>query len=227
MKIIWLGQAGLLFETNELKIMIDPYLSHSVEKVNSANYRRQPVNEQFFEIMPDVMIFTHDHLDHYDPETASRFLERKDKPMLVLCPMSVWGKVRQCGNGHNYVQFDVGTEWTEEHLRFTAVPAVHSDAYAIGVFIEDLRENKIYYITGDTLYNQNIFSYLPPRIDVIFLPINGVGNNMNQLDATRFAKRVGAKRIVPIHFGMFDDIRPEFTDDERCIVPEIYKEVKL
>ena len=33
MKITWLGQAGLLFDNGKAKIMIDPYLSDSVEKV--------------------------------------------------------------------------------------------------------------------------------------------------------------------------------------------------
>ena len=74
MKITWLGQAGLLFEKNGFKFMIDPYLSDSVKKVNSKNYRRVPVKESIFEIKPDVMIFTHNHLDHYDPETVKHFL---------------------------------------------------------------------------------------------------------------------------------------------------------
>lgn len=34
MEITWLGQAGLLFEKDNYKIMIDPYLSDSVEKIN-------------------------------------------------------------------------------------------------------------------------------------------------------------------------------------------------
>ena len=48
MKITWLGQAGLLFEKDEFKIMIDPYLSGSVEKINPKNYRRVAVDEGFF-----------------------------------------------------------------------------------------------------------------------------------------------------------------------------------
>ena len=40
MKIIWLGQAGLLFIKDDFKIMIDPYLSDSVKKINPKNYRR-------------------------------------------------------------------------------------------------------------------------------------------------------------------------------------------
>ena len=76
MKITWLGQAGLLFSNGKAKIMVDPYLSNSVEKVVPLNYRRVPVKEEFLSVTPDVMIFTHDHLDHYDPETAPIFLER-------------------------------------------------------------------------------------------------------------------------------------------------------
>ena len=34
MKITWLGQAGLLIQTQGVKVMIDPYLSDSVEKIN-------------------------------------------------------------------------------------------------------------------------------------------------------------------------------------------------
>ena len=30
MKITWLGQAGLLFETEGMRIVVDPYLSNSV-----------------------------------------------------------------------------------------------------------------------------------------------------------------------------------------------------
>ena len=103
MKITWLGQAGLLFDNGKTKIMIDPYLSNSVEKYEPKNYRIQPVNEDFLKVTPDVMIFTHDHLDHYDPETAPVFLRREEKRMTVLAPASVWKKARQEGGGHTHM----------------------------------------------------------------------------------------------------------------------------
>ena len=203
MKITWLGQAGLLFDNGKVKIMVDPYLSNSVEKVEPLNYRRVPVKEEFLSVTPDVMIFTHDHLDHYDPETAPIFLERKEKRMTVLSPSSVWQKARAF-KAHNNVQFNRGTSWTEYGFRFTAVKAEHSDVHAIGALIEELDTAKIFYVVGDTLYNEAIFADLPENIDIIFLPVNGVGNNMNEEDAVRFFKKSGAKAAVHYHVGMFD-----------------------
>ena len=227
MKITWLGQAGLLFEGAGLTVMIDPYLSDCVGKKNPALSRRVPVEERFFDLLPDVMIFTHDHLDHYDPETAPRFFSKTEKKMVVLCPTSVWQKAREHGGGHNYVEFNRYTEWTEGGLRFSAVKAAHSDPFAIGVLIEDRNEDRVYYVTGDTLYNREILHDLPEHIDVIFLPVNGAGNNMNMTDAARFVKASGAKLAVPLHCGLFDSLNLHDFPTEEKVVPNFYKEIEL
>lgn len=224
MKITWLGQAGLLFETDKLKIMIDPYLSDSVEKINPKNYRRVPVDESLFDIRPDVMIFTHNHLDHYDPETVTRFI-RDDTDVLVLAPTSVWNEVRRLGGDNNYVKLDRHTQWTEQGVRFTAVKAEHSDISPIGVIIDD--GEKKYYVTGDTLYNEEIFEDIPDGIFALFLPVNGVGNNMNMTDAKRFCERVRPQIAVPMHCGLFDEKDMNDFKYEPKVVPEIYKEIKL
>lgn len=227
MKFTWLGQAGLLFEKGNTKIIIDPYLSNSVEKINPENYRRVAIDESFFDVNPDVMIFTHDHLDHFDPETAEKFLCKEQKPILVLSPSSVWQKAREYKGEHNYVLFNSVTEWTEGNFLFKAVFAEHSDPCAIGVIIEDLVENKTYYVTGDTLYSERIFSSLPKSVDYLFLPINGTGNNMNICDAERFAKRVGASFVIPIHYGMFDNLNPDVMKVKGLRILEIYKKTTL
>ena len=224
MKITYLGQAGLLFEKDGFKIMIDPYLSDSVEKINPKNYRRVPVDESFLKIKPDVMIFTHNHLDHYDPETVSHFIDENSNTT-VLAPKSVWDEVRKIGGNNNYILFNHHTEWTEKGIRFTAVKAEHSDITPIGVIIDD-GERK-YYVTGDTLYNEDIFADIPSDIYALFLPVNGVGNNMNMTDAARFAKRINAERTVPIHIGMFDELAADEFDCKNRVIPEIYKEAIL
>ena len=221
MKITWLGQAGLLFDKDGFKIMVDPYLSDSVEEINPKNFRRVPVNEELFSIKPDMLIFTHNHLDHYDPKTVDRYINNK---MTVLAPKSVWDEVRKYGGDNNYVLFNRHTTWTENNIKFTAVKAEHSDITPIGIIIDD--GDKKYYITGDTLYNDEIFADIPNDIYCVFLPVNGVGNNMNMIDAERFCERINTEIAVPIHWGMFDEIDvSKFNYDK--VVPKIYEEIAL
>lgn len=224
MKITWIGQAGLVFEADGTTIIVDPYLSDSVVKVNPANYRRIAVDESFLKIQPDVFLCTHNHLDHLDPETVPYYMN-SEKPVLVLSPKSVWDELRKFGGNNNYVMFNRGTVWTYKEFKFTAVAAEHSDDYAIGIIID--YKGKTYYITGDTLYNKKIFKHLPNDIDVIFLPINGVGNNMNMTDAAKFAKKTKAKTVVPVHWGMFDELTPNGMNCDNIVIPEIYKEIRL
>ena len=224
MKTTWLGQAGLLIEHGDIKIIVDPYLSNSCEKLNPDSYRRVAVDERFLKIKPDVLLLTHNHLDHTDPETLPHYLE-KFSGITVLAPFSSWNEVRKYGNGNNYVMFNRHTTWTEKGITFTAVKAEHSDREAIGIILDD--GTKKYYITGDTLYNEEIFADIPDDIYAVFIPINGVGNNLNLKDAANFAKRVGAKKTVPLHFGMFDEIDPHNFECENRVIPEIYKEVVL
>lgn len=223
MKVTWLGQAGLLLDNGKYKIMIDPYLSDAVAKIDPGKFRRMPIKPEIFAVEPDVLIFTHDHLDHYDPETASVFLGQNRRPATVLCPFSVWQKVRCFGGPHNYVLFDRHTQWTEFGFRFEAVKAAHSDPFAIGVVINDLEKSKAYYITGDTLYNSEIFADLPENLEAVFLPINGVGNNMNAEDALRFFRQCGAKSAAAYHVGMFDHISPADLGAGNQIILETYR----
>lgn len=224
MKITWLGQAGLLMETEGTVILIDPYLSDSVAAVNPKNKRRVEVDARFLQIRPDVLICTHNHLDHTDPETLKHYLDR-DGGITVLAPEAAWQETRKFGHDHNYVRFNRHTQWTHRNIRFTAVKAEHSDVHPIGVIIE--AEGNVLYVTGDTLYNTDIFPDLPERIDVVFLPVNGVGNNMNMEDAKRFCRRIGARKAVPMHCGLFDSIDMEQFGYEPKVVPVIYEEIAL
>lgn len=42
------------------------------------------------------MIFTHNHLDHYNPQTVSRFITAGTN-IVVLAPASVWNEARKIG----------------------------------------------------------------------------------------------------------------------------------
>ena len=129
------------------------------------------------------------------------------------------------GGNNNFVLFNAGTRWTFGNLVFKAVKAEHSDPHPIGVIIE--AEGKVLYVTGDTLYNTDIFADLPGHIDAVFLPVNGLGNNMNMEDAKRFCEKIGAKKAVPMHCGLFDSIDMNQFGFEPKVVPTFYEEIEL
>lgn len=229
MKITWLGQSGLMLETGGRIILIDPYLSDSVSKTNPLNVRRVPVEKRFLQIRPDIIVCTHNHLDHTDPETLKYYLDG-EKCVTVLTPSASWEEVRKFGGVHQYVLFNRHTEITlpagsgNDFIRFIAVKAEHSDSHPIGVILE--AEEKRLYVTGDTLYNTEIFEDIPEHIDILFLPVNGTGNNMNMTDAKRFCERIKPGMAVPMHCGLFDDIDMNAFAYEPKTVPQIYQEIK-
>ena len=225
MKVTWLGQAGLWMETEGVRILVDPYLSDSVEAIQPHNRRRIPVDERFFGLKPHVIVLTHDHLDHTDPETLAHFL-KENTAVCVLASGNAWERVRKIFGGisNNYVCFNSGTEWTERGLLFRAVCAEHSDPCAIGFVLE--AEGKRFYITGDTLYHPRVLAEAGEGIDYVFLPVNGVGNNMNMADGVRFCEALAATAL-PYHCGLFDEKKLEDFPYGRKIVMKCYGEVEL
>lgn len=231
MNVTWITQAGLIFENEKITVMVDPYLSNSVaEQFDAKKQRRIGVDESVFEVCPDVIIITHEHLDHLDPETLKKFLCKEGgKPITVLAPYNAYKKLVELGGGHNYVLLAPHSVWSEGGLTFYAVSAEHSDRCAAGYIIDDGK--KTYYVTGDTLYNydviDDVIELCEDGVDYVFLPINGVGNNMNIRDAADFACEIGAKCAVPLHYGLFDDIDPREFDFDNTLILEPYVKGKL
>ncbi len=229
MKVTWLTQAGLLLQSDKITVLVDPYLSDSVGKICEAKHRRIPVLEEYFDLEPDVILITHKHLDHLDPETLSVYLGEGRSPKCVLASEGAYRELVKMGGEHNYVLLSPHSVWSECGVTFYSVRAAHSDPDACGFIIDD--GEKTYYISGDTLYNfdviDDVLDLVENGVDYAFLPINGKGNNMNARDAADFAYEIGAHCAVPLHYGLFDDIDPTDFDFEDALVLKPYIETDL
>lgn len=238
MELTWLGQAGYFIKTNSgMRIMIDPYLSNNLELVKGPTFHREvPVNEDAFQLQPDVLILTHIHDDHTDFATLDRLLPESKKPISVLAPLNTWTEVRKRYWGiHEYIQFDEGIEVTLGDIQFRSVYAAHSDERAIGVIIKG--DSKVLYHTGDTLLHRRLGEHIEEPVDIMLLPINGKGNNMNIADAVRLTKKIKPKMVFPMHWDMFKaygcDPEPFRTEIEKnqqgiqILLPNTYCAVKL
>ena len=229
MKITWLTQAGLLFENGNIKVMVDPYFSNSVGELNPEKNRRIPADMSFLDKEPDVVLITHEHLDHLDPETIERIIANAKKSITFIAPENAYHKLSKHGGPHNYVMLNPHSVWSERGVTFYAVHAEHSDRTAVGYILDD--GERTYYVSGDTLYNYDVIDevleLVEDGVDFAFLPINGKGNNMNAKDAADFAYEIDAKCAIPLHYGLFDSLDPEAFDFDDAMIVEPFKTVEI
>ena len=229
MKVTWLTQSGLLFENGNITVMVDPYFSDSLGEANPEKHRRVPADVTYLEKTPDVILITHEHLDHLDTETIEKILAGAKKSITFLAPQNAYQKLSGYGGAHNYVMLNPHSVWSERGITFYAVHAEHSDRTAVGFILDD--GEKTYYVSGDTLYNYDVIDevleLVEDGVDVAFLPINGRGNNMNAKDAADFAYEIDAKCAVPVHYGLFDSIDPSAFDFDDVIVLNPFEATEL
>ena len=203
-KLTWLGQAGFyLISENGVRIMIDPYLSDSLYVKNGESHRRLvPINEEYLNTGVDVLILTHAHGDHTDFGTLDRIFE-KNPDVTVLSARNVQALLRErYGTGEGWMLFEPDTEVTIKGLRFRATFAMHSDPCPIGVVIEE--NGRFYCHTGDTMYHRRLTEDYPSQAELLMIPINGKGNNMNAADAARLTDILKPKRVFPMHWDLFE-----------------------
>lgn len=235
MKLYWLGQAGFyLVADHGTAIMIDPYMSDSLLQDRGEKYHREvPINEEFLKAKVDVMVITHAHADHMDFATLDQVFA-VNHGVAVMAPRNVLSQLRaRYGELENYMLFEPGVEITMNRILFRASYACHSDECPIGVIIEG--EGKVLCHTGDTMFHTRLKTELPMEADLLMLPINGVGNNMNAVDAARLTRSLRPRLVMPMHWDMFKaygcDVEPFCSQldgaAQRILTPPQYEAIAL
>ena len=207
----WIGQSGYILSDGATEICIDPYLSDVVNRLhNRPRMLKAPFKPE--ELKSDVVICTHDHLDHVDIDAIP--LMKKDS-MLFLAPADAEKTLRECGVV-NYKAFDDGDKYREGDFEIEAVFAEHS-APAIGLIIK--HSGITMYFSGDTLYNEKLEALKKYNIDVMFICINGKLGNMNVDEAVKLTNIINPQIAIPTHYGMFESNTEDplkFTSQIAC-----------
>lgn len=209
MKIKWIGQSGYILNDGKTEICIDPYLSDVVNRVvNWPRMLKAPILPE--ELKSDVVICTHNHLDHVDIDAIPRMNKEK---MLFLAPSDAKETLLACGV-MNYKEFDVGTTIQIGDFELTAVFADHT-VPAVGVIVK--HSGITMYFSGDTEYNEKLEELKKYNIDIMFICINGKLGNMSVDDAIELTKIINPKVGVPTHYGMF----ASNTEDPRNYISKL------
>lgn len=160
MDITWIGQSGYVLNDGITEICIDPYLSNVVDRIA---HRGRMVESPFSpeELKSDIVICTHNHLDHIDID-AIPLMQKTDK--LFLAPSDSKEQLEECGV-EKYQPFNEGDTYCAGNFKLTAVFADHS-VPAIGVIVEN--KGVTMYFSGDTEYNEKLEELKRYNIDIMF-----------------------------------------------------------
>ena len=202
MQIKYLGHSAFEIETNDKKILIDPFL------ILSPDYNATGVTDIFV---------THGHADHLGSAIdISKAVGAKITAVFELANYCVSKGAKAEGiNLGGWVQYSWG--------KAIAVPAYHSSSTPEGNyagcacgFIFAI-EGRALYHAGDTCLSQEMKTigdlYQP---DIAMLPVGG-HYTMDIEQAVLASEWLQASAVVPIHYNTFETINVDIRDFERQI----------
>jgi L-ascorbate 6-phosphate lactonase len=200
------------------QVYVDPYFSNCVAQIFGVE-RAGPPPVPVEEAEPDLVVATHWHEDHLDPEGLPILARRS--PTEFLCPPSCRSRLLGWGvPGQRVTGLSEGQTHQFRDVQITAVAARHQPGIpgwevpdAIGLLIE--AEGLRIYHTGDTEYDLRLraLAYAPVRpIDVMLTVINGAGGNMNAHEAALLAWQLRPRMAIPMHHVLWKD----FTGGEQA-----------
>ena len=232
----FLGQSGWRLEFPGCVVYLDPYLSDSVRELEGDDLPRSvPIPFPPGAVRDaDLVLVTHDHLDHCDPQTLPA-LAAASPDARFMGPPPVLRLLRDWGIEASRL-LPARPEWMplgDEGLRVLSVPAAHMEIErdddgnpaCVGYLLE--YAGKKLYFSGDTSVRQELLDVLAAHapIHTAVLPVNepnfyrerrGIVGNMSLRDAFRFASDIGARHIVPVHWDMFD-LNGTFPEEIRLL----------
>lgn len=196
--VTWLGQGGYLLESDGCRICIDPYLSDALERERGfARLVPAPLRPE--ELRADYVVFTHDHMDHLDPD-AVPLIAAASPETCFIGPESCMHRLALLGV-ENRKTFNCGDVLRIGKLRLRAVYADHT-ADSIGVMVQPLSSGGLYF-TGDTEYDSALSQVRRFHPEILFTCINGKLGNMSCYYAALLARLLEVQTAIPNHYGMF------------------------
>ena len=198
LRVTWLGHSTVLLELQGQRIITDPFLRDRLGPLRRAG--PLPDIEALGPI--DVVLISHAHPDHFD----RRSLRRLAGNPLVIVPTGLGRTIAALGlRAH---ELSVGDRLEIGATSVTALPAHHGRwprhpyAATIGYLIDG--PPRIYF-AGDTSRFADLID-LVRGVDVALLPIGSWGPHrapwhLGPIGAARLAADIGAKAVIPIHWG--------------------------
>ena len=226
----YLGQEGFLIKCNNTYVCVDPYLSDYVDRNCSQLVKWQrlydvPISPTELDFI-DLVICTHAHYDHADPDTLLAIASASANAKFVV-PEPISDLIASYGIKKERIIGALAGEIIEyKGSLITPVPSAHEVFHTdgeghyleLGYIIEN-SAGKLFH-AGDMCPYAGLEEKLV-SLDVALLPINGRDAYRNSLDiignfsakeAVLLAKNIGASLLVPMHYDLYEVNKVSLTD---------------
>lgn len=202
-QLTFAGQAGFILETADgYRIGIDLYLSDCCQRYEGLK-RLMPFLFEPQKMNLDLLVATHAHYDHFDPDSVPLMMQNKKTKLIAAWDVKEEAE-KLCLENHRITYLKVGEIFKNETVFIKAMPCDHGEEApeAIGLLIE-ISGKKIY-VAGDTCFREDYFKNADvQKPDVFIMPINGAYGNMNEEEGARAVGMLKAKLSIPCHFWNF------------------------
>ena len=198
-----MGQAGFILETADgMRIGVDLYLSDCCERYFGFK-RLMPYIVDAATLDLDLLLCTHAHFDHFDPDSVPVILSNPKTRLIAAC--DVKNEAKRLGLKKEKITYvKVGDTVSAGDVLIEAIPCDHGEEtpHAIGLLIKT--GDKRIVIAGDTCFHGEYFtSEKVKNADVLILPINGAYGNLNEKEAAIAVALATPKLAIPCHYWNF------------------------
>ncbi|MCB1214461.1 MAG: MBL fold metallo-hydrolase [Deltaproteobacteria bacterium] len=216
-KFIWFGHSTFMVKLGKKVLLFDPVFAKNLAPLFFLGRRFQDPVLSLQELPPvDYIVISHDHYDHLNRESVIFF---KDQATKFLVPLGVSSHLIDWGiPAHRITEFDWWESAFFEDLEFTCTPSQHFSGRSLTSSNQTLWASWVVknsqhslYFSGDSGYDIH-FKHIGKKygpFDIAFME-NGQYNpmwrrvHMLPEDTMQAFLDLEAKRLMPIHWGMFN-----------------------
>jgi len=240
--LYWLGQAGFILDLAGRRVLIDPYLSDSLARKYRGTlfpHTRQmaaPITPEQLDRL-DLVLCTHRHTDHMDPDTLQALAARFPHLRFVVPAASIDEARKRCGVGdERLIAVNAGDSIHPlPGMRVRPLPSAHETLQTnadgqhewLG-YVIDVAGLRLFH-SGDCIPYAGqaaIVGALAPQ--VALLPVNGrdlersgngVPGNFTLDEAIALCRDAAIPVMLAHHYGMFDfnTVAPQAIDDRAAV----------
>lgn len=205
--LFFAGQAGFIVKnSNGALFALDLYLSDCVERVegNIGFKRLQPKLMDPSDLIFDILVTTHPHVDHFDIDSVPFMMSNSKTKMFasVDCEKEVQ-RLRMTSERITYIS--PGDSYRDDDFDIQFINCDHGtgapDAFGVILTVDSKR---ICFVGDSCLRLDRVDEYLSKgKIDVLIAPINGAYGNLNESECAKLSEAVNPELTIPCHYGMF------------------------